>query len=177
MSDYLVIIVNFGDLSTKQIADMLDRLFVKYKILLPDEIPLFEYTHIILSGGPKHVYDEDHYPLAKWIINSDIPVLGICYGMQLIAKTFGGIVVKMKEKEEGPIQITEIVNKKQIIYYQWMNRYDRVISLPKNFIVTAVTNKQHIAGFTDNKKWWAVQYHPEAKCCQNIDIFQKFIYM
>jgi len=176
MSDNFVIIINYGDLSSRQIAMILDKLNIKYTILLPNQSPKNSYTHIILSGGPKHVYENDHYPLSQWIIYSDVPVLGICYGMQLIAKTFGGIVIKMEEKEEGPVQITEIINNKQIVQYQWMNRYDLVTRLPENFTITAVTNKNHIAGFTDNKKWWAVQYHPEAKCCQNVSLFKRFIF-
>lgn len=176
MSDHCVIIINYGDLSTKQIVSVLEKMRVKYKILSHDEIPNVEYTHIILSGGPKHVYNPDHYPLAKWIIKSNKPVLGICYGMQLIAKTFGGIVVRMKEKEEGPIEITEMFGGKQLVEYRWMNRYDTVISLSSQFIITAVTNNNHIAGFTDGKKWWAVQYHPEAKCCKHLALFQKFIF-
>jgi len=66
----------------------LDKLKVKYKIVFENENILpFNPTHVILTGGPKHVYDEDHYKIPPWVINSNVPVLGICYQIQFVAHT------------------------------------------------------------------------------------------
>jgi hypothetical protein len=93
----------------------------------------------------------------------------------------------MQQKEEGPVNITEIINTKsihqgciikspvQITHIRWMNRYDQVIHVPKRFNITGVTERNHIASFTDNKKWWAVQYHPESYKYGDLYIFKKFL--
>lgn len=175
MYKHSVALVMFGKMSSKRIGYILNILGVNYKIVLPNEIPDFEPTHIILSGGPKHVYENDHYPMPKWVLETQCPVLGICYGMQIIAHTFGGIVNKMVEVEHGPVEITEIIDKYQMTYVRWMNRNDRVFLVPNIFDITAVTNQNHIAAFTDYKKWWAVQYHPESYKHGDINVFRRFL--
>ena len=172
---YLVALVAFGSKSCGKISRALNRLNVSYKIVFPYEIPTFQPTHIILSGGPKHVYEIDHYPMPQWVLDSNKPVLGICYGMQLIAKTFGGTVIRMNEKEEGPVCVTEIINGHQMMNTRWMNRYDQVVSIPRIFNITGVTDKNHIASFTNNIRWWAVQYHPEAFKHGDLTVFKRFL--
>lgn len=171
----LVIIIVYGKKSAIHIGQSLSRLKYKHIMLNPDEIPRFKYSHIILSGGPKHVYDDDHYPLPQWVMDSNVQVLGICYGMQLIAKKFGGRVIAMNEREHGCIPVTEIKGDKQIIVNRWMNRRDRIATMPRGFSITAVTNKNHIAAFTDRNKWWGVQYHPESEKCPDDSIFISFL--
>lgn len=178
MTDYLVIIVNFGNISTKNICKSLDRIRVNYFVIEPEDILNItnnEITHIILSGGEKHVYDSDSYILHDWIIHNNIPVLCICYGMQLLAYSFGCNVIRMKEKEEEPVKVIEIINNVETIKFRWMNRFDRVMNIPENFTLTGITNKNHIAAFTDNIKWWAIQYHPEAEECNDINVFIDFL--
>lgn len=174
MSSCKVALISFGTTSTERISRALNKLDIDYRIVLPHEMPSFNPTHIILSGGPKHVYDTN-YSMSKWILDSDIPVLGICYGMQLIAHTFGGIIMKMAEKEEGPVEITEMINGHQIIGNRWMNRYDKVFSVSDNFTITGVTSRNHIASFTDYKKWWAIQYHPESPKHGDLNVFCRFL--
>lgn len=171
----LVAILCYGKKSCHNICLALNSLRVEYRLVLPHEVPNFTPSHIILSGGPKHVYRKDRYILPKWVINNDIPVLGICYGMQIIAYTFGGLVEPKKDFEEGFIDVTEIIDNKQTIQKRWMYRKDNVISLPNNFKITGVTNEDDIASFTDDKKWWAVQYHPESQKCRDLKIFEKFL--
>lgn len=187
----LVALMAFGKTSMEKIIRVLDLLKVNFVIILPGDTPSFkDYspTHIILSGGPKHVYETNHYILPQWIIESQCPVLGICYGMQLIAYTFGGTVIRMPEREEGPVSITEFVNNctsnheglnitspVQVTHTRWMNRHDQVMYVPKMFDITGVTYKNHISSFTDNKKWWAVQYHPESSKHGDIHIFKRFL--
>lgn len=171
----IVAIVRFGKHSTEGIVRSLIRLNIKYGIVLPHEIPSFEPSHIILSGGPKHVYEADYYPMPEWVIKSKAPVLGICYGMQLIVQTYRGIVRRMAEKEKGLIEVTEIINGKQSVYPRWMNRQDQVLSIPNRFTVTGVTNTNDIAAFTDGYKWWAIQYHPETRKWWDLNVFRRFL--
>jgi GMP synthase (glutamine-hydrolysing) len=175
MQHSLVALVAFGKTSPDNIGRMLNRLRINYRVVLPYETPNFNPSHIILSGGPKHVYEKDHYPMPKWVLSANVPVLGICYGMQLIAHALGGTVWRMGQKEEGPVDVTEIINNTQYTSSQWMNRYDQVVSIPSNFSITGVTHENHIASFTDNKKWWGVQYHPEHKRHGDVDVFRRFL--
>lgn len=174
----LVAILVFGDISTRRITRVLTQLDVDYRLVLPRETPDFRPTHIILSGSTHHVYEPDHYIMPEWVRTSPCPVLGVCYGMQLIAHTFGGTIVRMCDRERGAIQVTELLNDptvKEVIKPRWMNHRDLVTSLPSQFQVTAVTSNNHIAAFTDYQKWWAVQYHPESKNHGDSSIFQRFL--
>ncbi|CAH6419273.1 Glutamine-hydrolyzing GMP synthase [uncultured virus] len=175
MPSCVVALVSFGKDSTKRLSRVLNRLSVDNRIVLPNETPTFEYTHIILSGGPKHVYEPNHYSMPQWVLDSKAPVLGVCYGMQLIAKTFGGTVTRMNIVEQGPIEVTEMIGGNQVINVRWMNRFDQVVNIPPKFTITGVTNRNHIASFTDYERWLAVQYHPEAKKHGDMSIFRRFL--
>lgn len=175
MNNIIVALVAFGKDSTNRLSSMLTKLKVNHQIVYLNEIPLFKYTHIILSGGPKHVYEIDHYHMPQWVLDSNAPVLGVCYGMQLIAKTFGGIVAPMRNVEKGAVEVTEIINGHQVIGSRWMNRLDTVVVLTPNFTTTGVTYLNHIAAFTDYDKWWAVQYHPESKHHGDPNVLKRFL--
>ena len=169
-----VIIINYGQLSTIQISHVLTKLNIKHKCLLPHEKPYKNVTHIILSGGDHHVYEKKSYKLPKWIIASDKPVLGICYGMQLIASHFKGKVQKMKQPEKGLVEVIEMVNDDIIKKKCWMNRLDHVTHLPLKFNIIGITYNNDIAAFTDHYKWWAIQYHPESSHATHEDVFIDF---
>lgn len=171
----IIAVVAFDESSTRKIARILIMLNMRYIIVLPDEIPNFEPTHIILSGGPDHVYEPKHRKLPRWVIDAKCPVLAICYGMQLIAHTFGGTVVKMSEKEVGLVPVMELIDDKHHVLLRWMNREDRVLNVPSGFTITGVTDRNHIASFTDFRKYYAVQYHPENRKALDISIFEKFL--
>lgn len=170
----LVVIVNYGNTSSYQIAETLNDLQVDYQIISYDETPSFQYTHIILSGGDSHVYC-DSQQLPHWVIQSPAPVIAICYGMQLVAHHFGGVVRRMDHLEKGLVQVIEIVDEYQSKTERWMNRYDHVIVVPPQFNVTGVTVKGHIAAFTDDDKYYAVQYHPESINARDYNFFIKHL--
>ena len=169
-----VAVIIYGTKSMEGIATVLRRLHIPYKLYYPNEIPNEHHSHIILSGGPKHVYDSD-IQVPAWIINSPSPVLGICFGMQLIAKTFGGVIKRLEQKEEGMIDVIELINNEQIIRQRYMNRYDYIYSLPDNFTITGITKNNCIATFTDYNKWWCVQYHPESNNAIDVELFRRFL--
>lgn len=167
----LVAIVMFGSESTRQIIFRLANLNIKYEIILPKDPEPKNITHIILSGSSIHVYDKCEIP--EWVIKSDKPVLGICYGMQAIAKTFGGTVIKMDQEEKGPVYVSEIIDGVQTKYLRWMNHLDQVTKL-SIFDITGVSEKGIVA-FTDHKKWWGIQYHPENQKYCDLDVFRRFL--
>lgn len=124
---------------------------------------------IILSGGPNSVYDEDAFKLDPAILDCGIPVLGICYGMQLIAynlngkvspsnhREYGKAIIKI-EKENSIFQI--LPNEMQV----WMSHGDSVTSLPEGFEVYATSPSCPVAAFGNpSKKLYGVQFHPEVR--------------
>lgn len=167
-----VAIIYFGSESAKNIAQCLNDLSVKYTIVLPEELPPRGITHIILSGSKESVLTKCEIP--KWILESNKPVLGICYGMQAIAKTFGGTVVRMSEVEKGLVLVSEVIEGKQTRKIRWMNHQDQVIKVTKKFHITGVSDTG-IVSFTDNKKWWAIQYHAENQDHYDLDVFSRFL--
>lgn len=171
----LVAVVAFGKTSLSNIATILVQLGIPYRIVLAHEIPTFNYSHIILTGGPKYVTRYEDFTLPQWIISSNAPVLGICYGMTLIAKAVGGTVQRLPEKEYGVTEIVEIINGYQQTKLGWMNRHYEVISLPRSFRITGVTSNDDIASFTDHDKWWGLQYHPESVRYRDVETFRSFL--
>jgi GMP synthase (glutamine-hydrolysing) len=172
---YTIAVIAFGESSTRKICRILALLEVRYIIVLPHETPTFKPTHIILSGGPDHVYDPIHGRLPQWVLDATCPVLAICYGMQLIAHTFGGTVRPMPEKELGLVPVTELIQGTQQTRLRWMNRHDRVLTVPTGFTITGVTDRNHIASFTDFHKYYAIQYHPEHKTGLDRSVFERFL--
>ena len=173
----LVCIIEYG--TTKKIEKILNELNIEYFTINPYDNPKIKPTHIILSGGPDHVYEINHRPLPKWVIDIDSKVLGICYGMQLIAHTFGGIVSRMKEKEEGLYNVYEYIpkldNDNTKIIKRWFNRFDNVYKVPDNFTILGYSEKNFIISITDNIKYWGVQYHPEINKAKDITLFTHFL--
>lgn len=124
---------------------------------------------IILSGGPNSVYDEDAFKLDPAILEMGLPVLGICYGMQLIAynlngkvspsnhREYGKAIIKI-EKENSIFQI--LPNEMQV----WMSHGDSVTSLPEGFEVYATSPSCPVAAFGNpTKRLYGVQFHPEVR--------------
>lgn len=175
----LVAIVVYGQESSQNLCRLLNGLQIKFKLILPNEIPLWGSSggpsHIILTGGPAHVYDPLAPSIPSWVLQSKAPVLGICYGMELIAQTFGGIVAKMEKAETGLVEVTEIIDGVQSTLSRWMNRMDQVLAAPPTFVVTGVTSEGHIAAITDQARCWGVQYHPESPCDPNKEVLKRFL--
>ena len=137
---------------------------------------------IILSGGARSVYEKDTPRFDKEIFNLSIPVLGICYGHQLIAHLMHGKVVSGKSGEYGLMKLN-IKNGGEILAHLgksknvWMNHRDVVVQLPKSFVSVASTEHSKIAAFANKKlKIFGVQFHPEVSHTENGDrILRKFV--
>ena len=154
-----------------------------YKISL-DEIKNAGYKGIIFTGGPNSVYDEQSPHYTPDILELGIPVLGICYGAQLIAYIAGGEVKTSGSLSEyGKIDVTvsggrllkDIPEKTSVC---WMSHSDYICKAPEGFAVTAHTNDCPCAAMeNDEKRIYAVQFHPEVMHTQyGTEIFRTFLF-
>ena len=159
---------------------------VHYDITLREISELNKKVNIkglILSGGPSSVYEADAPKFNIEILNLNIPLLGICYGHQLLAYMFGGEVRLGKEKEYGityttiikPNKIFEGLNKREKV---WMSHGDTVYKLPEDFIILAYTKNSPIAAFKHKKKSiYGLQWHPEVVHTEHgIQMLKNFIF-
>jgi GMP synthase (glutamine-hydrolysing) len=166
-----VVVLDFGSQFAQLIARRVRELNV-YSELLPHDTPWNEIERrrpkaIILSGGPNSVYDTDAPKPDPAIWRGDIPVLGICYGAQLMARELGGDVLPATKREYGPatVTITEEgglfagLDRDQPV---WMSHGDSITRLPDGFRATAQTDSSPFAGLIDPaRNLYGIQFHPE----------------
>jgi GMP synthase (glutamine-hydrolysing) len=166
-----VVVLDFGSQFAQLIARRVRELNV-YSELLPHDTPWAEIERrrpkaIILSGGPNSVYDADAPKPDPAIWRGDIPVLGICYGAQLMARELGGDVLPATKREYGPatVTITEEgglfagLDRDQPV---WMSHGDSITRLPDGFRATAQTDSSPFAGLIDpDRNLYGIQFHPE----------------
>ena len=167
----MILVLNFGGQTCHLIARRVRDLGV-YSEVKPCDISLKEIGKlkpdgIILSGGPASVYEHSAPIMDRKILGIGIPILGICYGLQLIAKFVGGEVLNGKLKEFGKKdlhvkhsgKLLKGLAKKETV---WMSHGDLVAKLPKDFEVLASTDSCPIAAFENNeKKIYGIQFHAE----------------
>lgn len=162
-----VVIIDYGSQYTQLLARRIRELGVYSEVIQYDDNPPDEISGIILSGGPKSVNNIDALPLPKWVLNTKKPILGVCYGLQLLSKELGGKIEKTEISEYGKTEI-EISNDpifdnvpKNII--TWMSHGDSVISLPRNSTVIAKTKNNIYAAIKFSNNIYGLQFHPEVK--------------
>jgi len=171
-----VLILDFGSQYTQLIARRVRELGA-YSEIYPWDITLekinaFNPKGIILSGGPESVTLQDTPKVTNEILNLGIPVLGICYGMQAIAKQMGGEVEESNQREFGYAQVnvecdSELLSKLsdqsgKMVLDVWMSHGDRVAKLPNEFKVIASTDSAPIAAIENReKRLYGLQFHPE----------------
>ena len=166
-----VLVLDFGSQYTQLIARRIREAHVYCEIQsfnYPiEEIRKFKPGGIILSGGPASVYAETAPKPDPEIFNLDVPILGICYGMQLIVKHFGGEVVSAEKREFGKAEI-EFERREPLFetigfpMQVWMSHCDRVTRLPKGFQPIAHTANSPLAAVaSEDRKIFGLQFHPE----------------
>ncbi len=179
-----IVIVDFGSQTTHLIGRRIRELGAESKISEPEsalkEIKTLNPKGIILSGGPASVYEKNSPTVSKEIFEMGIPILGICYGQQLIAYLLGGDVRQGKIKEYGPAILEEKlewVSESQLLkriepgITVWMSHGDNVISPPEGFRVVASTKTIACAVIEDRKrKIYGIQFHPEVVHTQSGDV-------
>jgi len=185
-----ILIIDFGSQFTQLIARRTRELGVFSEIVSHKKISISQIDStvkgIILSGGPLNVYESNKYSFDKRILFKNVPVLGICFGHQILSKVMGGRVKQSKHREFGLANIYK-KNDSQIIqnFFKnkksakvWMSHADQVSKLPKNFKVVASSQNSSFA-IVENKiqKFYGVQFHPEVTHTENgIKILSNFIF-
>ena len=167
----LILIIDFGSQFTQLITRRVRESKV-YSEIYPHSISIdfiknLNPKGIILSGGPMSVYDEDAPTISEEIFQLDIPILGICYGLQFICKTLGGIVEKSLEREYGKStfslvkesRLTKNLPSQSIV---WMSHGDIVKSVPEGFEIIGISDHSPVCAIENiEKKIYGLQFHPE----------------
>ena len=183
----MIAVINFGGQYIHLIARRVRELGIRSEIfpynISADNLRKLNPEGIILSGGPSSVNEPKSPLLDKEILGLGIPVLGICYGHQLISKLSGGRVSNKNIKEYGKkimkIKASGILfsglDKKQQV---WMSHGDSVVSLPKGFRPLSGTDTCKVAAFENNsRKLYGVQFHPEVvHTLKGMDILKNFLF-
>jgi len=167
----IVLVLDFGSQYTQLIARRIRENKVYSKIvpynISVEEIMEYKPKGIVLSGGPMSVYDKNSPVPSKEIFKLDIPILGICYGMQVINHMLGGKVKSSKEREFGRAELFVDRNKQLFAKLPsnitcWMSHSDEIKTLPKGFVILGHTLNASIAAFANRpKKIYGIQFHPE----------------
>ncbi len=175
-----ILIIDFGSQFTQLIARRIRESGVYSEIISHKKVKNKNIDNsikgIILSGGPLNVYQINKYSFDKRIIENQIPVLGICFGHQILSKLNGGRVKQSKYREFGLVNIhkkrksilTKNFFNKKNINKVWMSHADQVSKLPKNFNVIASSQNSKFAIIENKKKnFYGVQFHPEVTHTEN----------
>ena len=175
-----VVIIDFGSQFTQLIARRIRELGVFSEIVSHKKIRTIDINQsvrgIILSGGPLNVYQINKYSFDKKILELNIPILGICFGHQILSKLNGGRVKQSKHREFGLANIfkkrdsllTKNFYGKKKTKEVWMSHADQVSKLPKNFkVIASSTNSKYAIVENKLKKFYGVQFHPEVTHTEN----------
>lgn len=173
MENNMILVIDFGGQYNQLITRRVREAGV-YSELISSKTPIAEIRErnpigIILTGGPNSVYDENSMTISEEIFNLGIPVLGICYGHQLMTHKLGGSVKTGSIKEYGKTDIDfdvkstlfQGLEEKSTV---WMSHQDEVVEVPEGFTVVATTRDCKVAAMENNeRKLYGLQFHPEVK--------------
>jgi len=170
-----ILIIDFGSQFTQLIARRVRELGVFSEIISHKKFNIKKILNknisgLILSGGPLNVYQKDKFNFDKKILKLGIPILGICFGHQILSKELGGKVKKSNHREFGLAEICKISNSqitknffdKKNKNKVWMSHADQVSKMPKNFKIVASSENSKLTIIENSKdKFYGVQFHPE----------------
>lgn len=185
-----ILIIDFGSQYSQLIARRVREAGVFCEMYPYDietqKILDFGAKGVILSGGPESVHAENSPKINEDIFELNVPVLGICYGMQAMADRFGGEVQASEVHEFGSVTINieqncallnQIEDEPKKLHV-WMSHGDKVVKLPEGFVITASTPSCPIAGMAnENKHYYGLQFHPEVThSLQGEAILSRFVH-
>jgi len=178
-----IAIIDFGGQYTHLIARRIRNLGVYSEIFNPEDFEITpDFVGIIFSGGPQSVNADDAYRINIDIENIEIPILGICYGHQILASMLGGTIESGENKEYGFTTIScetdsVLFNKLEELQTVWMSHGDHVSQLPDFCLITAFSETIKVASYeSKDKKFFGVQFHPEVTHTTNgLKMLDKFI--
>jgi len=188
--DEIIVILDFGSQTTQLIARRIreQKVYCEIHPYNTDlkKIKALKPNGIVFSGGPASVYDSDAPISDKQLYELGVPILGICYGAQLMVQQFGGTVEKATKREFGKaalsVKITDGIfaglETGEYTHQVWMSHGDRVEVMPEGFIATAVSDNSPYAAFRhETRPFVAVQFHPEvAHTFIGNDVLRNFIF-
>ncbi|MFT3762428.1 MAG: glutamine-hydrolyzing GMP synthase [Pseudoxanthomonas sp.] len=186
-----ILILDFGAQYTQLIARRIREIGVYCEIWAwdhdPAEIAKFGAKGIILSGGPESTTQANAPAAPQEVFDSNLPLLGICYGMQTLAAQLGGATEAADQREFGHAEV-EIVSADKLfaglsdhggkpVIDVWMSHGDHVAKAPPGFAVTAVTDRIPVAAMSNEaKNWYGVQFHPEVTHTkQGQELLRRFV--
>jgi GMP synthase (glutamine-hydrolysing) len=182
-----VIVIDFGSQYAMLIARRIRECRV-YCELVPHTATWEEVAHlrprgVVLSGGPASVYDIDAPMIPAWVFERDLPVLGICYGMQLLAHQLGGKVAPADEREYGHAVVhrgdidSALFADLPAALPVWMSHGDRIIEMPPGFRSLAYSDNSPIAAMGNDRGTIGIQFHPEVVHTQHgKQVLENFLY-
>lgn len=183
----MIVILDFGSQYSELIARRIRETQVYSEVLsyrtTPEQIRQLNPKGIILSGGPSSVYDQGAPECDREIWDLGIPILGVCYGMQLMAKQLGGVVERADRGEYGKASLhiddpTDLLTNVEDGATMWMSHGDSVTEFPPGFELLAHTENTPCAAIADHdRKLYGVQFHPEVvHSVGGIALIRNFVY-
>lgn len=181
-----ILLVDYGSYYFKDVVQCMRELNVEVIEFIHDapfsEIEDEEFCGILLTGSPGHVYNSDDPQLDLRLLDFNVPILGICYGMQLLMHTLGGNVGILKERDYGSkimtITKSSLINKGLSNPTEiWMSHYDYVTDIAPGYEIYARTDVSIAMVGNESKQIYAIQYHPEAtKTKDDYQVFRNFVF-
>ncbi len=182
-----VLVIDFGSQYSRLIARRIRESKV-YCEIIPHDAPWETVAHlnpkgVILTGGPASVYAEDAPLAPAWVYDSRLPVLGICYGMQVMVHQLGGKVTPATSKEYGHAVLHQNTSEEPLLnglpmsMPVWMSHGDRITETPPGFVSLAYTDNSPIAVLGNSQGMLGIQFHPEvAHTPQGKALLENFLY-
>ena len=171
MQEQKILIIDYGSQYTQLIARRIRENKTYCEVVTPAYLNNLKDSEniigVVLSGGPNSTINDSKHDLNDYLFELDIPVLGICFGMQLICKKFGGVLEQSSSREYGKAKL-DIHSKGKIFdglsdsLEVWMSHGDSVTEVSDNFKIIASTNKKSLSAIkVNNKEIYGIQFHPE----------------
>ena len=167
-----IAVLDFGSQYSQLIARRIREVGVRTELLAPDRLTTIDQDQlrgIVLSGGPASVYTDDAPKLPPSVLKAGVPILGICYGMQLLSHTLGGRVQPTSHREYGPATVRVSDESHPLFaglpteFDVWMSHGDVVEEVPPGFRTLATSDHSPTAAMTNTSRVSALQFHPEVQ--------------